>query len=378
MIVKGVSINDIHFGIRDSKRLYEELQIVKDYLWEHDVDLLTLNGDYFDCKLSVGDPATFYAVSFFDELIKIVREKKIVLRVLQGTKSHDLNQLQIFKHYEEDISLDFRIIETAEEEELFDDQFKVVYIPEEYPENADEYYARYKTGKYNVMFAHTTFDFVAMPGQIEQSKKDTHTAPVLIWKEWKDALENGFATVGHIHGRNTYGKKIFYSGSFSRWNYGERSDKGFTYYEYDTEKLIYDVRYIDNELAPAYDVISVRELNLDLDNADVSMVQESLNVFVNGKKETDNLRIDLSGLSKEKIEILREHYKTIPNIKIEVRDDRKISLKESAAKKEEFEKYHYITKRQMPLNETIKKFCKEDLKKDIALKDIDGVLKEDG
>ena len=34
---------------------------------------------------------------------------------------------------------------------------------------------------------------------------------------------------------NTYGKKIYYSGSFTRWNYGERSDKGFTYYEYDTE-----------------------------------------------------------------------------------------------------------------------------------------------
>ena len=188
---------------------------------------------------------------------------------------------------------------------------------------------------------------------------------------------SGFATVGHIHGRNTYGKKIFYSGSFSRWNYGERSDKGFTYYEYDTDKKIYDVRYIDNELAPQFNVISVKELNLDLDSADVSLIEESLNVFLSTRKEGDNLRIDLSGLSKDKIEILREHYKTIPDVKIEVRDERKISLKESAAKKEEFEKYHYITKRQLPLNETIKKFCKEDLNKDIALKDINEVLKED-
>ena len=168
MIIKGVSINDIHFGIRDSKRVYEELQIVKDFLNNNEVDMLTLNGDYFDCKLSVGDPATFYAVAFFDELIKIVREKKIIFRVLQGTKSHDLNQLQIFKHYEEDLSLDFRIIETAESEELFDGQFKVLYIPEEYPENCDEYYSEYKKEKYNILFMHGTWDFVAMPGQIER------------------------------------------------------------------------------------------------------------------------------------------------------------------------------------------------------------------
>lgn len=374
MIVRGVSLNDIHFGIKESKRVYEELQIVKDFLNENDVDILTINGDYFDCKLSVGDPATFYAVSFFDELIKIVRNKNIIFRVLQGTKSHDLNQLQIFKHYEEDLSLDFRIIENVEEESFFDDQFNVLYIPEEYPENAEEYYKDWKTRKYNVMFAHTTFDFVSLPGQIEISKKDTHTAPVLIWKEWKDALKNGFATVGHIHGRNTYSNKIYYSGSFSRWNYGERGDKGFTYYEYDTEKLIYDVRYIDNEKAPLFDVISVRELGIDLETTDIEILKETLDTFI--KSPNDNLRIDLNGLSKEKIEILRSYYKGQGNIKIEVRENKNL-LKETSKRKEEFEKYHYITKRQLPLNETIKKFCKEDLNKNIDLKDIDGVLKED-
>ena len=95
--------------------------------------------------------------------------------MIQGTKSHDLNQLQIFKHYEDDEDLDFRIIETVQDEEILG--LKVLYVPEEYPENSDEYYSAYKQNKYNIMFAHTTFDFVAQPGQIEISKKDTHTAP---------------------------------------------------------------------------------------------------------------------------------------------------------------------------------------------------------
>ena len=44
-----------------------------------------------------GDPATFYAITFFKELIDIVKEKHLIFRVVQGTRSHDLNQLQIFK-----------------------------------------------------------------------------------------------------------------------------------------------------------------------------------------------------------------------------------------------------------------------------------------
>ena len=36
-------------------------------------------------------------------------------------------------------------------------------------------------------------------------------------------MPNGFVSFGHIHGRNTYGKKIFYSGSFTRWGFNEIS-----------------------------------------------------------------------------------------------------------------------------------------------------------
>lgn len=97
-----------------------------------------------------------------------------------------------------------------------------------------------------------------------------------------------------------------------------------------------------------------------------------------GDSETDHLRIDLSGLSKEKIEILKKYYSNRPNVKIEVRDEKKILLKESkAAQKADFEKYKYITKRQLPLNETVKRYCKEEFKKDLDLEKINSILKAD-
>lgn len=371
-MIRGLVINDIHFGIKDSKRVYEELIQFKNYIKEHDINLLVIDGDYFDCKLSIGDTATYYAMTFFNELVKLVKEKHIIFRMVQGTRSHELNQLQLFKPFENDIEMNFKIIETAQEEELLG--LKILYLPEEYPENSNEYYKEYKEKQYNIIFGHGTWDFVAQPGQIELSQKDVHTAPVFIWKEWKDTIPNGFISFGHIHGRNTYGKKIFYSGSFSRWNYGEPSEKGFTYFEYDLDNLSYDVRYINNDMAPEYDSISVRELGIDLDTAEVSVLQEALDAFI--KEPKDNLRIDLSGLSKEKITILKEHYKTKDNVKIEVRDEKKSLLKESTERKN-FEKWHYITKRQLPLNETVKKYCKEEKGVDLEIKQIDAVLKED-
>ena len=370
--LKGVIIGDIHFGIKDSKRLYEELSQFKEFiLGKDDLQIVVINGDFFDRKLSIGDPESFYAISFFAELVKIVKEKKLIFRMIQGTKSHDLNQLQLFKHYENDLDMDFRIIETVRTEDI--SGLNVLYLPEEYPENSDEYYKDYKTGEYNIILGHGTWDFVAQPGVIEHSKLETHSAPVFMWSEWKKSVENGFIVFGHIHGRNTYGKKIFYPGSFTRWNYGERSEKGFVYFEYDLENKEYNVEYINNTMAPKYDVISVGELSLDLENTSVDLIKEALDATLNG---TDNLRIDLSGLSKDKIDILRKHYSDNSSVKLEVRE-KKTLLKESAeSKSEEFKKWHYITKRQLPLDATIQKYCKEELGVDLTLEVIGGIISE--
>lgn len=370
-LVKGVSIGDLHFGIKDTPRLYSELKQFKDFVEAEDIQLMVFNGDYFDKKLSIGDVESFYAFMFFKEVIDICKKKKIILRMIQGTRSHDLNQLQAFKAYEDDINIDFKIIETVTEENILG--MNILFIPEEYPENSEDYYKDYKTRKYHCGFAHGTFDFVAQPGVIENANRSTHSAPVLFWKEWKEAFENGFVSVGHIHGRNTYGNKIFYPGSFTRWNYGERSDKGFTYFEYNLEDSTYNVKYIDNTLAPKFDVVSVSDLGFDFSTVTIEVLRESLDKVVDG---TDNLRIDLGGLSDENIKILKEYYKDNKKVKVEVRTGKTAMLKESESQQttRNFEKYHYITKRTLPINEMIKKYCKEEMGKDLSIETIDSII----
>ena len=92
-------------------------------------------------------------------------------------------------------------------------------------------------------------------------------------------------------------------------------------------------------------------------------------------KKTDNLAIDLNGLSSENIEILKKVYANNPHVKIKVSESKQV-LKESAEEDKKFEKYEYITKRKLPMDQTIKKFCEEDLKCEIPLDVITDILKE--
>ena len=371
MIVKGLIINDLHFGIKDTKRLYEELKLFKEKLSEFKPNLLVVDGDYFDHKLSIGDPETYYAVSFFNEMLDICRREHITIRMVQGTRSHELNQLQLFKPHESDKDIDFKIIETVSEEDLFG--LHILYLPEEYPMDSEEYYKDFKAPdkRYNIIFGHGTWDDIAFDSQIDLgAQTSTLSAPVFVYDNWKHTIPNGFISFGHIHSRHTFHKKLFYSGSYTRWGFGERSARGFSCFEYDTEKLVWKLDYIDNDLAPSFEVMSISELDESIKSGSVDEIKVALDARVS---QADNIRIDLSGLPKDTLEILKKYYKDNQNVKIEVKEQ--TTIKEAAAvDKKEFEKWHYITKRQLPLNQTIKKYCSEELKKDIELDVIDKTI----
>jgi hypothetical protein len=374
MIVKGITIQDLHFGHKRTEEMYSELKIVKDYLKENEVHILNINGDYFDRKLVGTEPAIFFAVNFFSELMDICREKGVKVRIIQGTRSHELNQLTtMFQHYLNDPKLDIRIILTIEKEDLMGT--KVLYMPEEYPENGIEYYQEYMKDEYNVIHGHGTWDFVsfiANDSYEENTKMGIHSAPVFKYDDWRESVKNGLAIFGHIHKRQHH-KNIYYSGSFTSWGYGDRSEKGFTAYEIDTETNKWKFKYVNNEKAPRYDVISIRDLfkEGDLEKMATEDIQRILNEEV---LKTDNLRIDLAGLTKDKIEILRKSFSGNSKVKIEVKE-KKAMLKEST-EPAIYDRYGYILKRELPLDETVKRFMQEDYKVEMTLEKIKELISE--
>jgi hypothetical protein len=373
MLVKGVTLQDLHFGHKNTERMYAELNQFKKFIKEREVHILNINGDYFDKKLTATEPSLYYAVKFFSEVVEICKEKNIKIRILLGTRSHDLNQVAtLLQHYENDSELDFKYVPTVQEETIMG--LNVLYIPEEYPEDSDAYYGEFKTKKYDIIHGHGTWDFAAFDSQIEESNKaGTRSAPVFMYDEWKDSLENGFCIFGHIHARQSHKKKVFYSGSFTRWGYGDRSDKGFMYYEFNTDTKKYKVEYVDNTEAPGYDVAYVKDIFTkdEMSTLAVDDIQKRIDAVV---ATADNIKIDLSGLTESHIDILKGYYAKMPNVKIEVKN-RSSKLKESA-EPAMYEKYAYIINRELPMPETIKRFVSEEYSQEFNLDDIKALIEE--
>jgi hypothetical protein len=372
MKLKGMTLQDLHFGHKHTDRMYkEELPIVLDYLRNNEIHILNLNGDYFDRKLTATEPAIAYAIAFFDDLMSICAEKKIKIRIILGTRSHDLNQYTtLFQHYFERADLDIKYIATVQEEII--EGISFLYVPEEYPENSEEYYKEFKNKSYSAMHGHGTWDFVSFIANAEHERvgTGTYSAPIFVYEEWEKPLENGFAIFGHIHERQNH-KNVYYSGSFTAWGYGDASDKGFVVYEIDTETKQWKVEYIDNTKAPLYTTLSIKKLfkGEDLELLTIEQLQEKLNEQI---ENTDNLKIDLAGLSEDKIKVFRDLFKKNENVKIEVKK-KKVTLKEEN-EPAIYDVYGYILKRELPLDKTIQKFIKEEYSENMSLERIKEII----
>ena len=356
MTVRGLCISDIHFGLPASPRIYEELSIVKDFIETHELDVIHINGDFFDRKLSFSEPAALLGMQFFYEIRELCIKKKIKLRVIHGTMSHERNQTEMFNKFATSY-LDMRVINSVTEEELFPG-FNVLYVPEEYPINADEYYSEYKNKEYSAIMMHGMWDFLAMNSMIEEANRtDFQTAPIFKYDEWKQCVPHGMIICGHIHSRHIYRKKIFYPGSFSAWDFSDLSERGFAYYEYNTKKQFYKVQYINNTMCPTFGTVTLDNLGIDLENYDVNEFQEAVK---NASENFDNFRVDIdpNKLSLENLEILKKVYKDIPNIKLKIIDKKRIILEDTSDK---YSKYEYIFKNLLPIDEVILKYIQEDL-----------------
>ena len=130
MKYKGVLIADIHFGAMPVDNLYNELQMFLDYIEKKSLDFIVIFGDWFDRKLNMNSKDAKYSTLFFERICQIAMENDIKIRIIQGTESHDNNQLEILDILAKNKQIDLKIIYEADDEELFPD-FNVLYVPEE-------------------------------------------------------------------------------------------------------------------------------------------------------------------------------------------------------------------------------------------------------
>lgn len=328
------SMADLHIGhfslSAEELNNQLELAIIKPLKNIAYLDALIIAGDLLHKIISLNSKYSGVLQWFISELIIIARKhgyqnlKKCSIRILQGTKTHDENQLQMLKYLEKDETIDFRIIDTFQLEYDFCGNMKVAYIPEEYIKDSGKYYQKVYQSKldyFDMIFGHglnTENQFTKQDEEKQNSK-----APIINTKRLCEVTK-GPILFGHIHTGGIYHDQFFYIGSPYTLIHGDNTDKGFYITVYDTTTYNYQMIKIMNS-----DNLIFKTLKLDdydIISASIEELIENIDSFISELK-VDRMRLEISAVSNKdtlvKLKLLKIHYKHTDNmiLKINVIED---------------------------------------------------------
>lgn len=369
-------VGDVHFGYYPPELLYKEFNLIIDAVEKYQPDCVVIAGDYYDTKLSMASAHSVYSIKAFSNLIKKCEEMNIKVRQIKGTNSHDPeNQLKNLAQIANSSRCDYKLILTVDEEELFPG-FKVLYIPEEYIDDKDNYYALYFKNRYQGIFGHGMFEETNFSS--ETKFKSMRKYPVFNSNDMETICE-GPIVFGHIHKSQKIRERIYYTGSLVRSRFGEEEAKGFYFVEYDTDTKESVFEFIENEGTMKYDTI---EVNTD-NNIFNSPINEQINYFkklINDYKR-DYLRIKIY-LPEDMINssVLVDNLSVIFNgmkdVKIVIYDNSKIKLDKELKEKVNLlmDKYNFIFDKSVGYDIKIQEYIKLKTGKEISLERIRSMI----
>lgn len=371
------AISDIHFGATKAEVLYEELkESFLNFIKNKKIDMIVICGDYYNSIVNLNTKTSHLSLLFMKELVAICKENGIkYIRIIQGTLSHDNNQLKNFIVFERDKDIDFKVILTVREEYL-EEGLNILYVPEEYITNPIEYYKEYfsKIKFYDFVFGHGMFketSFTTNDGESSISR-----APIFDSSIFENICK-GPVVFGHIHVRTNLRKQIHYTGSFSRWVYGEEEPKGFLVFLYDTRDSFTNYGFVKNKLAKKYDTIEVVHIPEDIP---IKSFIKHLNSF-----KRDNLRIKLiinNHMNTDEamnLSILREYYSNKTGFKLEIINNAFIEKEKETEEKvnKVLSEYDFVFDKKLPIEDKIKLFINKRYSKEISIEKIKDILYKD-
>lgn len=384
MIYKFIVLSDIHWGAMDSYTMYDNLQLVLEFIKQKkdSLDFVVISGDYFDYRLQLNSKTALLAIKWLDQLVNTCKDSNVKkIRIFKGTREHDNDQLEVFRSaYEADDGY-LKIFNTTTSEELLPG-LRCVYCPDENM-NLEEYHRTYYSKfmpQPNIGFFHGNFD-VILP-DIEYNRIQEHNLATMIYEYDKFAkLIKGPLISGHWHVKQNY-KSLYYIGSYDRWKFNEEDDKGFIYGEIDTDTNKYYIRHIVNPLAKQYKTIIVS-------SDEYSTPEQFANLanLINSNLKDDPeimLRISylLSNSSDEALlnfNVFQKQYITTKQVKIDLKDLVKREAKKAKKKQVEIEasNYSYIFDSDLKnIPNIVHKFILDNKEVDIPISTIEKYIKK--
>ena len=228
-------IADLHFPVMDPQKQYTilEEQFIQKIVQLPKLDLICIDGDIFDHKVSLSSDATLYASLFVSHLVEVAKLKNATLIILQGTLSHDANQLKMYYHYMERNDVDVRVVTNIRFEII--KNARVLCIPELYgvPEEIYQQFL-FQSGFYDLCIMHGTIHGAVYGDNVGQGR-------LFHIEDFLNCA--GPIISGHIHKPQCISDHFYYCGSPYRWRFDDDHFKGFILLCYNLNTRLYYLDY---------------------------------------------------------------------------------------------------------------------------------------
>jgi hypothetical protein len=373
-----LNLADLHFGAIDANKEFADLDMILYALQHLHIDMVTIDGDYFDYKLPLNSTAAINAVQWMYTLInQCIKNGVNRIRIFKGTEDHDNDQLEVFRSLEDSDDY-FRIFTHNTLEETLP-ELKCIYCPDENI-STDDYLLKYITNitqRPDIGFFHGSFDTV-LPDIVLQMSEETSAKNVIFAYDFWSRMINGPLIAGHFHNGKTY-DDLIYIGSFERWAFGEEEEKGIGFVHYNTEDHSYYYKKIPNLRADIFKTFKINTMLYQTLDQYSQLMKEIDSVLT----ENDNIKIRvLITIDDDKdsndafIATLRRYYIKNDNIKITIKNMIKEKKKEDKSLKynEIKQKYSFITDKSLPIEKKFHDYILLTTKHDIPLETIKSIL----
>ena len=365
---KGIFIADVHIGavsIEETEQQLESYRAILDSI-DH-IDFIVIGGDLFDKQLYENDPYIIYAWKFLQ--ITMSHAKKV--RIVYGTSSHESMQYTLFEEILKLKKFDVKVIYTVSEEQLYDD-VKVLYIPEEYIYDKNEYYKEYlsKEKEYQYVFGHGMI-YEAFQGRIKPSKStnDRRKAPTFSSGELSYCC-NGDVLFGHYHVHTELEGNVSYVGSFYRWIQGEEEAKGLYLLSWNGKS---HKNFIINQSAKKY-ITQIFDSNDSIFQTTEELETSCQRLLeIQEKEDIEKLKLIYKIPSRyadaeRLMKYVKERFRSNKHIQVEFRNVESTESKKVMDELEDkdLELFHFITDPDVLEAEKISEFLK--IKKDAEMK----------
>lgn len=226
-----------------------------------ELDMIIIAGDLFDRLTTYPDPNIALIRRWMFMFLNMCKRRDIVVRILEGTPSHDWKQSVHFITENEiaGIGCDIRWIESLSIEHIERFGINVLYVPDEWKHETDDVWKDVCKEMHEKGL--TQVDFTILHGAFNYQLPSHVPVPTHIPERYME-ITKYFVFGGHIHKRSQYGN-ILAAGSFDRLTHGEEEEKGHYRVAVDRNNVDHEIIFIANEGAKLYKSVDCTGLSID-------------------------------------------------------------------------------------------------------------------